>query len=383
MNEEKCQFDMDRLKFMGHVISKEAISSAEDKIAAIKAAREPQTATEVRSFLGLVNFCARFIPNLATVADPLRQCTRTDKEFQWGEEQAAAFVELKRTLSSSTTLALFEKTARTTVVADASPVGLGAVLLQMQNGTQRPISYASRSLTNVERRYSQTEKEALALVWACERFNMYLIGRPFDLVTDHKPLETIYGPRSKPSARIERWVLRLQPYDFHVIYVPEKTNIADPLSRLSPRNQCGETDDYVKFVAGQASPRSMAPRKIEEASRLDPELRTFRGALREGNRSAAPRDYKHVFEELTIVGFMILRNCRIVIPRLLRERTLHLAHEGHQGISKCKERLRSKVWWLGMDKDMERICRTCHGCQVTQLPSRPPPMKRSELPTGP
>lgn len=89
-----------------------------------------------------------------------------------------------------------------------------------------------------------------------------------------------------------------------------------------------------------------------------------------------------MFEELTIVGFMILRNCRIVIPRLLRERTLHLAHEGHQGISKCKERLRSKVWWLGMDKDMERICQTCHGCQVTQLPSRPLPMKRSELPTG-
>lgn len=83
INEEKCQFDMDRLKFMGHVISKEAISSAEDKIAAIKAAREPQTATEVRSFLGLVNFCARFIPNLATVADALRQCRRTDKEFQW------------------------------------------------------------------------------------------------------------------------------------------------------------------------------------------------------------------------------------------------------------------------------------------------------------
>lgn len=212
INAEKCQFDMDRLKFMGHIISKDGISPAEDKIAAIKAAREPQNATEVRSFLyRLGEFCAKFIPNLATVADPLRQCTHTDKDFQWGKDQAAAFRELKQTLSQASTLALFDKTAHTTVVADASPVGLGAVLLQTQHGTHKPISYASRSLTDVERRYLQTEKEALALVWACERFNLYLIGRPFDLVTDHKPLETIYSPRSKPSARIERWVLRLQP----------------------------------------------------------------------------------------------------------------------------------------------------------------------------
>jgi len=115
---------------------------------------------------------------------------------------------------------------------DASPVGLGAVLTQVQGGCERVVAYASHSLTDVERRYSQTEKEALGLVWGCERFHVYLYGVEFTLLTDHKPLEVSYSTNSRNSARIERWVLRLQPYRFKVQYIPGKQNIADPLSRL-------------------------------------------------------------------------------------------------------------------------------------------------------
>ena len=141
-------------------------------------------------------------------------------------------------------------------MADASPVGLGAVLVQEQDGVQKPIYYASRCLMDVERRYSQTEKDALALVWACKTFDLYLLGKKFNLVTNHKPLQTIYGPRSKPSACIERWVLRLQPYDFNVVYIRGVNNIADPLSRLSIQHEHAENDDYIKFVTQQATPHS-------------------------------------------------------------------------------------------------------------------------------
>ena len=106
----------------------------------------------------------------------------------------------------------FKTNCKTRIVGDAGPTGLGAVLLQQQHGMWRVVSYASRNLTDVERRYSQTENKALALVWACERFNLYVFGREFELETDHKPLEHIYGGKRKLAARIERWVLRLQGY---------------------------------------------------------------------------------------------------------------------------------------------------------------------------
>ena len=118
------------------------------------------------------------------------------------------------------------------MIADASPVDLGVVLVQEQGEELRVISYASRSLSDTERRYSQTEKEAVANVWAYERFHAYLYGAEFELMTDHKPLESIFSLRSKTCARIERWLLRMQPYRFTVNYIPGSKNIADSSSRL-------------------------------------------------------------------------------------------------------------------------------------------------------
>ena len=163
---------------------------------------EPQNSSEVRSFLGLANYKARFIPSFATVAEPLRRLTKEGELFEFGPEQQTALKELKKRLAHAETLGYFDKDAKTRIVADASPVGLGAILIQEQDGEDRVISYASKSLTDVERRYSQTEKEALALVWACERFHVYLYGIEIELCTDHKPLETIYSTKSKPEQEL-------------------------------------------------------------------------------------------------------------------------------------------------------------------------------------
>lgn len=132
-------------------------------------------------------------------------------------------------------------------------------LIQTQKGIRRPVAYASRTLTDVERRYSQAEKEALGLVWACERFHHYIFGMSFELLTDHKPLEVIYSPRAKPSAQIERWVLRLQPYDFSVRDVQGKNNIAESLSRLPVRDtpRSDPTEDYVRQVVQAATPNAL------------------------------------------------------------------------------------------------------------------------------
>ena len=126
----------------------------------------------------------------------------------------------------------FDPSAPTQFRVDATPVGRGAILTQTHGVEARPVAYASRTLTPVERRYSQTEREALAVVWGCERFRLYLYGTTFDIYTDHKPLKIIYSPTSKLPARIKRWSLRLQPYKFCVKYSPGIDNLTDVLSRL-------------------------------------------------------------------------------------------------------------------------------------------------------
>ena len=291
-------------------------------------------------------------------------------------------------MAEATTLAYFDRNAPTQVIADASPVGVGAVIVQHQNGVRRPICYASRTLTSVERRYSQTEKEALALVWACERFHQYLYGLEFELVTDHKPLEVIYSARSKPSARIERWVLRLQPYRFRIVHIAGPNNIADALSRLpvdSPDDTFTTTltEESVRLVTRMAAPVALNIRDIERASANDEELRSVTKALHSGNTADMPRPYLSVRHELTSVGCIVLRGTRIVPPASLRDQIVDLAHEGHQGIVKTKERLRTKVWWPGMDRSAEQKCKTCDGCQVISQPSPPPPVKSTPLPDAP
>ena len=387
LNRQKCEFCMPQLMFMGKVLSKRGVGPTETKIEAIREAREPENASEVRSFLGLVNFNGRFIPNLATTAEPLRRLTRKDVTFKWGKQEQAAFKQLKEDLTKAETLAYFDKDAPTQVIADAGPVGLGAVLVQDQGGEKRVVCYASRSLTEVERRYSQTEKEALALVWACERFHLYLYGIQFELVTDHKPLEAIYSPQSKPSARIERWVLRLQPYKFTVKYIPGPQNIADPLSRLTmkmkPEGKRNVAEEYIRFVAENAAPQAISIREIERKSEEDPELTEVRRCVLMNKWDDGPNAYKAVRNELTVLGKLVLRGTRIVMPRELRNQTIELAHEGHLGIVKTKVRLRSKVWWPGLDRDAELRCRTCHACQVVGLPTPPEPVKSTALPTSP
>ncbi|PFX16742.1 Retrovirus-related Pol polyprotein from transposon 17.6 [Stylophora pistillata] len=233
VEDDENAFTIPQLQFMGYLLSTRGIGPTESKVEAVVNAREPESVAEVRSFMGLVNFSAKFIPNLATVTEPLRQLTRKGVTFKWGEKEQEAFKALKETLTSVEKLANYEKDAKTRVIADASPVGLGVVLVKEQKGNWRLIYYESRSLTTVEERYSQTEREALALVWVCERFHVCLYEKHFELETDHEPLELIYSSKSQPSARIERWVLRLHPYEFTVLYCPGPQNIAYALSPLT------------------------------------------------------------------------------------------------------------------------------------------------------
>ena len=181
----------------------------------------------------------------------------------------------------------------------------------------------------------------------------------------------------------------MQPYTFRVKYLPGPKNIADPLSRLlrpqSALSECHGEDDYVKFVAKKATPAAaMTTREIERESEYDVELQAVRECILSGNWSSLQyKEYLLVQSELCAIGQLILRGTRILIPTNLRKRVLQLAHEGHPGIVSMKQRLRSKVWWPGIDKQAERVCQECFGCQLVSVLTKPEPMIRTELPNSP
>ncbi|XP_053606236.1 uncharacterized protein K02A2.6-like [Plodia interpunctella] len=390
LNERKCRFGESEIVFLGHHISAAGVRPTTTNQQVVQEFRAPQNTAEVRSFLGLANFSARFIPDFSTIAAPLRKLTKKDTEFKWIAEHQEAFQKLKTLIASAPALGFYNRDSETTLVTDASPVGIAAVLIQKQivKGEEQPIiiKYISKALTPTEQRYSQTEKEALAIVWACETLYMYLIGKQFNIISDHKPLEIIYSPNSKPSARIQRWVLRLQPFTFKVIYKPGKNNIADPISRLldtsNPLTKNTEDcEDRSLLALVESSMKAVTLEEVQEATMKDEELCDLKKAIEKDIWPKEFRKYELIKTELCVIDNIILRGTRIVIPTCLKERILDLGHEGHIGTNSMKAKLRLKVWWKGMDKDVEYWVDTCDGCRLVRQDTHPEPITSTKLPS--
>ena len=193
-------------------------------------------------------------------------------------------------------------------------------------------------------------------------------------------------PSSRPSGRVERWTLQLQPYDLKIVYIPGKQNVADSLSRLLPADPNPShhhgADDYVRFVTHESVPNPMSLSEVEEATIQDEELTEVKQAIQSG-RFEKCKSYMPVSGELCISGQLVLRGTRIVLPSKLRPRALALAHEGHLGIVGTKQNLRSKVYWPAMDKAAEKHCKSCHGCQLVAQPDPPEPIRSTPQPDAP
>ena len=182
----------------------------------------------------------------------------------------------------------------------------------------------------------------------------------------------------------------MQPYRYKVSYIPGSRNIADSLSRLLSCTKHKETietkntESYVRFIAQIATPNAMTTRDIERHSENDPELQEIRKCLLDGMwHNIECKEYLPVRGELCAIGKLVLRGTRIVVPKDMRQSVLELAHEGHPGIVGMKQRVRTKVWWPGIDKQVENYCKQCYGCQLVGQATKPEPMKRTELPSGP
>lgn len=217
LNKAKCCFGQARVKFLGVVIDGNSISPSPGKLEALRNLEAPNDVAGVRRFLGMANHIGRFLPNLSQVTAPIRALLGERNAWQWGPPQEAAFNQVKAMLTSDLCVAKYHPARNTIVSCDASSFGLGTVLLQEQpSGEQRAVAFASRSLTEAEQRYSQTEKEALAVAWAVHRFDQYVRGMNFTVETDHQPLVTLLGNADLDTMppRIQRFRIKLMRYQF-------------------------------------------------------------------------------------------------------------------------------------------------------------------------
>ena len=271
VNLTKCEFNKPSIEFFGYIFSADGLAPAPEKVKALQDGAELRSPTELCSFLGMAQYSARFIRNFATITEPLCKLTRSDATWKWEQLQTDAFNSVKAALSAATAMPYFSPYKETKILVDASPVGIAGILVQ----DDQPIAYGSRALSDVESRYSQTEREALAVVWACEHFDIYVHGSAFTVVTDHKPLEPC------PPLQITRWSLRLQSYDLTIIFRPGKDNPADYMSRHPATKDVRSSreekiaEEYVEFISQTSVPSAITLEEVRAATTKDKVLQTI------------------------------------------------------------------------------------------------------------
>ena len=287
----------------------------------------------------------------------------------------------KDLLTSSQLLVHFDEKLPLTLACDASAYGVGAVLAhKLQDGSEKPIAYASRTLTKAERNYSQLEKQGLACVFGVKRFHSYLLGHPFQLVTDHKPLLALLGEckasSQRASARVRRWSLFLSSYEYTMSFRNTQAHgNAYALSRLPMSVETAEPKDPPELVLllEHLDDSPVTATQIEHWTRRDPSLALLVQALQQGwPEESLPElePFQSKRSELSLFHGCVLWGSRVIVPQRGRRAVLEQLHMGHLGMSKMKSLARIYVWWPGMDADIEGMVRGCENCQAVQ--SMPP-----------
>ena len=263
LNPKKWSFVKQKVEYLGHVVTPDGVIPNPEKVRVVRDFPVPKNLKELRAFMGLANYYRRFVKGFAHIANPLNALTKKGVKFVWTQSCADAFDKLKRALISAPILAYPDFKKEFLLFVDASSTGIGFTLAQNQNGKEVVIAYNGRGLNNAEQNYSTTEREALALVEGIKKFQPYLFGRRFTVVTDHSSLRWLMNVKDA-TGRLARWSLLLQQYDFEIVHRPGKEHSnADSLSRRPY-----EVDSCLNSL--QKEDHQLA--RTKEFQRRDPEL---------------------------------------------------------------------------------------------------------------
>ncbi|CAC5364689.1 unnamed protein product [Mytilus coruscus] len=392
LNAEKCKFRVKEVTYIGHTLSADGVRPDQEKIRAIKEMPAPTDKKEVQRLLGTINYLAKFVPNMSAVTEPIRKLLKEEHEFIWTHGQQQAFEKLKDIITKNPVLSFYDVSKPVTVSCDASQCGLGAMLIQ----DNKPVAYASRSLTDAESRYANIERELLGVLFGLERFNDYTYGKHINVESDHKSLEMIVR-KSLGCAppRLQRMLLRLQKYDFSLKYIPGKDLIVtDMLSRAPIKiNTNNEVENDIEcFVNMVIRNTSMSDRNLEqiteETSKDDTLQRLTRLIIDDwpDEKNEVPKEvfeYWNFRDELSNVNGIILKGEKIIIPTSMRKNMLNKLHEGHLGIEKTRKLARDFIFWPGINAQITNFISKCSVCLESRRSNTKEPMAESETPELP
>ena len=360
LNSKKLELQRERVTFFGAEYSTQGMHPDPKKVQEITEMTAPKDKQQLQSFLGMVNYMGTFIPNLSHHTEPLRAMLKKDNVFHWEDQQTRSFQQVKTLIAKAytTLLRYYDRNLPVTVQVDACLRGLGACLIQQHKGKDQPIAFASKSLTDAETRYANTERELLDIVFACQRFSTYLLGRSFIAESDNKPLEMIAMKNlANVPPCLQRMLLELQRYDVTMKYQPGKEmQLADALShcpaRASQEIKLDMRVDYIAFMKPWIE-------KMKDSMQRDPILAMVYQLTQQGwphQRRHVPclaRRYWDFRDELSRDDGMLLKGPRLIIPGELQEEYLSCLHEGHLSASKVQENAKQHMYWTGIDADIE------------------------------
>jgi len=365
VNPEKVKFARTELKFLGHSVSASGLSVDVEKVKAIEQLPVPKNLKQLQSFIGLINYYSKFIPEYARIVAPLNDLRKKGAKFHFGEEQLSSFGKLKQCLSAPPVLRFPDFQRKFLLQTDASSTHLGCVLLQEFEDGLHPIQYASRRLSAAESRYCTFEQEALSCIWAMEKFKSYLSHQPFILQTDSACLRWLMEhPRN--LGRVGRWLLRISRFDFEVRHIRGKDNVtADCLTRLVADIKTSPEDPVVLNALGSPAEDSSFSHDLKRLQQNDREVRFIRSQLRQNNVNKDTRNF--VIQDNSVFRCVGRRRLlRLFVPGIARPSVIKEFHHstigGHPGISKTFRAIARRFWWPKMFLDIRDSVKRCDLC---------------------
>ena len=386
MNKKECEFLKHEIKFLGHIVGDTVASADPGKVEAITDMPRPTTVSQLRSFLSSISLLQQYTPNMASILEPFHKLNRRNTKWTWNTEHEAAFRKAKSVICSSPCLTLYRTEAEHKLAVDGSPSASGAVLLQKEGENWLPVYYCSKVFSEVEQRYAQIEREALAIYNGLTKCHNYVYGKRITVVTDHKALLRVFNKQAT-SIRLQGIVYRCADYDFELIFHPGPVNIADALSRLhkSASSNDSEIEFEIKVSLVQLCGAN-AFTTVRTATLADKDLQILTEAIRdEWKKPIYKRNltaWCRFRDELTKLEDVIIKNGALIIPGSLRQDILAKAHSTHQGIVRTKQYLRNAVYWPGMSSEIEEMCKEYRICRQLLLQEKLP-MSPVEQPKGP